>query len=310
MSHDSPRNRSPSAAAAAAASAVVLVLLVPLPAQGCSCLEMEHWGFLGPQFGHLPANATGVLWFKPFDRYRPQPSPSESEVAGQITVEKRNQDRFEPVPSVARSVDGFRGIFVVAPQEGLVIGATYRFTDHDSPHEDGVRKRSSGRYSQVQVTVAADQMPANAELSLETAAAPERPIHVAEGNLCSMPADYLPLAPIAARLPAKAQRWQDRLLFRTLVDGEPWAGAGSSCSVIPSGRSWRQIGQEIIYGTCTDPDVRVPVPLARRGPGGPSRLLAATTHTVQMQAFLPGTDIVLESGTLTVDLTCPGPMEE
>lgn len=119
------------------------------------------------------------------------------------------QDRFETVPSAVRSVDGFRGVFVVAPREGLVAGV-----------------------------------------------------------------------------------------------------AGNDCTVIPSGCSWRPVGQEIVYGTCPDPDVRPGEPLGRRGPGGPSRVLSPGEHTVEMEAHLAGTDIVLRSGTLVVDLSCPVPLEE
>ncbi|MXX74699.1 MAG: hypothetical protein F4Y77_04740 [Holophagales bacterium] len=112
------------AVAAAVASAVVLALLTPSPIEGRSCLEIEHWGFVGPQNVNLPAIAARVLWFKPFDRHRPQPPPSGSSVADRITVEKRVRDRFDTVPATARSVGGFRGVFVVAPGEGLVAGAT------------------------------------------------------------------------------------------------------------------------------------------------------------------------------------------
>ncbi|MCY3968827.1 MAG: hypothetical protein OXG74_02755 [Acidobacteria bacterium] len=307
--------RAPSFVAAGIALAVVFALVAPLPVHGCSCVEIEYWGFLGPQNVSLPANAAGVLWFEPFDRHRPQLPASESSVAGRITVEKRLQDRFETVPAAARSVRGFRGIFVVAPREGLVVGATYRFTDRGSSLTDKdprwAKSRQGGRgpYRQVLLTVDADEFPASAQLTLEKRDAPEQPLRIAEGNLCGMSARHQALAPVATYLPPDAQKWQDSLLFRTLVDGEPWAGAGSSCSVIPSGRTWRPLGQEIVYGTCPDPDVRPGVPLGFRGPGGPARLLTPAKHTVQMEAYLPGTDIVLKSRTLVVDLTCPVPME-
>lgn len=296
---------------------VVFALLGPFPVQGCSCLEIEHWGFLGPENGSLPGNAAGVLWFKPLDRYRPQPPPSESSVAARITVEKRVQDRFETVPATARRVDGFPGIFVVAPREGLVAGGTYRFSDRGPIREyrdprwaDSARDRGVGPYRQVLVSVDAEEIPANAQLTLEEGDAPEQPLYIAEGDLCGMSARRQALAPVAVYLPLDAQKWQASLLFRTLVDGEPWAGAGSSCSVIPSGRSWRPLGREIIYGACPDPDVRPGEPLGFRGPGGPVRVLTPTKHTVQMEAYLPGTGIVLKSGTLVVDLTCPVPMEK
>lgn len=302
---------------AAVAAAVVLALLIPFPAQGCRCLELEHWGFLGPEKGSLPGNAAGVLWFKPFNRYRPQPPPSESDVAALIAVEKRVRDRFDVVPGIARRVDGFRGIFVVGPREGLVAGTTYRFTDRGWTRNGQGRRRAyrieerdSGPYRQVLVTVDSDGLPANAQLFLERGALPEPPVHIAEGDLCGMSARRQALAPIVSFLSSDARKWRSSLLFRTLVDGQPWAGAGSSCSVIPSGRSWRPLGREIIYGACPDPDVRPGVPLAFRGPGGPARVLTPTKHTVRIEAYLPGTNIVLKSGTLVVDLTCPVLMEK
>ena len=305
------------AATVASASVVAFALLGAFPVKGCRCLELEHWGFLGPENGSLPGNAAGVLWFKPSDRHRPQPPPSESSVADRITVEKRVQDRFEAVPATARRVDGFPGIFIVAPREGLVVGATYRFTDRGPIREyrnprgaDLANERGSGPYRQVLVTVDAGEFPASAQLTLEKGDVPEQPLRIAEGDLCGMSARRQALAPVAAYLPSHTQKWQDSLLFRTLVDGEPWAGAGSSCSIIPGGRSWRPLGQEIVYGTCPDPDVRPGVPLAFRGAGGPVRLLTPAKHTVQMEAHLPGTDVVLKSGTLVVDLTCPVPMEK
>jgi len=298
--------------AASVASAVVFTLVVPSPVQGCRCLPAEHWGFLGPRNGTLPANAAGVPWFKPFDRHRPQPPPAESDVAALIAVEKRVRDRFEVVPGIARRVDGFPGIFVIAPREGLLVGATYRFTDRGWTRNGQDRRRGdldeelgSGPYRQVQVTVDADSLSASAQLFLERGALVESPLRIAEGDLCGMSARRQALAPIVSFLSSDARKWRESLLFRTLVDGEPWAGAGSSCSVIPSGRSWRPLGREIVYGACPDPDVRPGAALAFRGPGGRARVLAPTRHTVQMEAHLPGTDIVLKTGTLTVNLTCP-----
>ncbi|MXW03326.1 MAG: hypothetical protein F4X59_03110 [Holophagales bacterium] len=199
------------AAVAAAASAVVFALLGSFPVQGCSCLEIEHWGFLGPRDVNLPANAVGVLWFKPFDRHRPQTPPSESSVADRITVEKRAQDRFETVAATARRVDGFPGIFVVAPREGLVVGATYRFTDpgpireYRNPHRaELARARGSGPYRQVMVTVDAEAIPANAQLTLEEGDAPEQPLYIAEGNLGGMPG-AAPGTCSCRRLPALAR---------------------------------------------------------------------------------------------------------
>ncbi len=250
------------------------------------------------------------FWTRPLKRLW---SPSERQVAARITVEKRQQDRFVRVPTTARSVDGFRGIFVVAPREGLATGATYRFTDRrstlDDDHRDwadSLRPLGNGPHRQVQVTVDADPLPANSSLALKAEPAAAELIHVASGGgKCSVFGQPVPHVSIEAGLAPEAQEWRGQLLFRTLVDDELWAGAESLCSLYPSGRSWRQVANDKVYSTCWDLDARSEAPIAFREPGGRLRKLAPTKHTVKMQAFLPGTDIVLESETLTVDLSCP-----
>ncbi len=116
---------------------------------------------------------------------------------------------------------------------------------------------------------------------------------------------------IETTLPEGAALWRDQLLYRTLVDGEAWYGKESLCDNYAPGRSWKEIGEDLVYGACPDPSG------ASHGDEGYAygenrrpRQLEPTLHTVKMQAFLPGTDIVLETEALTVDLSCPGPVEE
>ena len=286
---------------------IALTLFAPQPTRGCSCLRPAHWGFIGPEDGQLPANATGVLWYKPRQA-------DESSVAARITVEKHVQDRFERVAGTARSVDGFPGIFLVAPRDGLTIGSTYRFTDRGSILDDGhpdwaddVRPLGSGPHRQIQVTVDPDRLTASSSLTIEAGATTTEPIRVASGGgACVVFGEPIPHVAIEAGLAPEAERWRGQLLFRTLVDEEPWAGADSLCSLYPSGRSWRQVGRDTVYSTCQEPDARGETPIAYRPPpGGRYRTLAATRHNVKMQAILPGSGIFLESETLAVDLSCP-----
>ena len=52
------------------ASVAVLVaalwMFVP-PVHACSCGFSANWGFIGAESGRLPANATGVVWFAPYE---------------------------------------------------------------------------------------------------------------------------------------------------------------------------------------------------------------------------------------------------
>lgn len=295
---------------------VVLCFVAPQPVRGCSCSYPPHWGFISPENGRLPANAVGVLWFKPkeFDRrYRLQQPPSEREVATRITVEKRVRDRFERVPGIALRVDGFDGVFVVGPREGLAVGATYRFTDPgpllDDEYRDWadeVRPLGSGPHRKVRVTVDAARLSANSPLTIEAGTTTPVPIAVASGGgACAVFGEPIPHVTIQTGLVPEVERWRGQLLFRTLVDEEAWAGAESLCSLYPSGRSWRQVGQDTIYSTCREPGARGEAPIAFRTPQGAFRELAALGHTVRMQAILPGSGILLESEALTVDLSCP-----
>ena len=304
-------NRILATAAVALALAVVQSLLATQPARACSCVELEQWGFIGPEDGHLPANAGGVLWFKP-ETYR-QPLPSESEVAARITVERWVRDRFEAVPSIARGVDGFSGIFVIAPREGLVVGARYRFTDREWSLADdepawvhSVSPLGSGPRRQVRVTVDAERLPADSPLTMNVGATATGPIQVASGGgRCAVFGQPVPHVPIEAVLAPGARKWAGQLLFRTLVDDEPWAGADALCSRYPRGRSWRRLGHDTVYSTCQSLDALGETPIAFSEPQGRFRALVPDRHTLKMQAFLPGSDVVLESQTVTVDLSCP-----
>lgn len=291
--------------AAAASILIAVSLATPQPTFGCSCVKPENWGFIGPEDGRLPSNAAGVLWFKPGQQ------PRQS-VAARIAVERLREGRFEPVAASARRVEGFHGIYLVAPREGLAVGATYRFTDrgsildYDFPRlADSVRPRGSGPHRQVRVTVDADPLTATSPLALKTGPSATEPIQVASGGgACAVRGQPVPHVPIEAVLASGARKWAGQLLFRTLVDDEPWAGASSLCSLYPSGRSWRQLGHDTVYSTC-QAESRGEAPIAFREPRGFFRELAPGHHSLKMEAILPGTGIVLKSQTVTVDLGCP-----
>ena len=267
------------------------------PADACLCEARQHWGFLAPENGRLPVNATGVAWHKPGDRV------SRSDVLAQLSVEIERDGAFHEVPAVAKDVPGFPGVFAIGPEGGLGAGATYRFTDH------GDRRSSAPR--QVRVTVDGTALVPQTPLLGKAWPLYSETISVPSSGGSCWAAQFVAQALIETALPEPGDRWKDQLLYQTLVDGKAWYGKKSMCHYVPPGRSWRETGEDLLYGSCPDPSD------TDRGDGGPGsgrdrrrRGLEPTLHTVRIQAFLPGTDIVLESQTMTVDLSCPGFLEE
>lgn len=269
---------------------------IPPPARACLCETPQAWGFLAPADGRVPVNAAGVAWHKPGDRV------SRSEVLAQVSVEIERDGAFHEVPAVAKHVPGFPEVFAIGPEAGLRAEATYRFTDH------GARRNGAPR--QLLVTVDSTSLASGTPLLGQAWPLYSETISVPSGGSCRA-AQFVAQALIETTLPEPRDRWKEQLLYRTLVDGKAWHGKKSVCHYVPPGRSWRETGEDLLYSSCPDPSD------TGRGDGGPGsgrdrrrRGLEPTLHTVRIQAFLPGTDIVLESQTMTVDLSCPGFLEE
>ena len=100
---------------------------------------------------------------------------------------------------------------------------------------------------------------------------------------------------IEGKLAKDAQQWREQMLYRTIVDGEiNWIASGSNCVTIPPGRSWQPVGHDQIFAACRKLSELHYVEYD----------LAPARHTLKMQAFLPGTDVVLETDVKLVDLYC------
>ena len=279
--------------------AVVLVILsstvVVSPAGACSCLHTSHWGFLAPADGRLPANAVGVAW------YRPPPSRSFALVLAQVSVEMRAEDgTFDQVPAVVKAVDGFQGVFVIGPRDGFRPGATYRFTDR------GERRRKVPE----RVTVTVDDAPLEAATPLSLRVFPlySETISVGVDSSCAAPL-WVAQVLTEVTLPARFREWRDQLLYRTFVDGRVWRPRSHLCDHIPPGRSWRETtAEDLLFSECSDPTGQT-----RKYSFYQENLhhggLDPTDHVVRVQAFLPGTDVVLESEAVGADLSCPGHLE-
>ena len=104
-----------------------------------------EWGFFGGENRTLPANTIGV------SVYAMDIGP-DSGITGTIdfTVELLEEGWFRQLPEHVISVKAFGGAYVVAPQEGLKMGSTYRFTGNSIT---GDRGPDEGRDKQVTITV-------------------------------------------------------------------------------------------------------------------------------------------------------------
>jgi len=97
---------------------------------------------------------------------------------------------------------------------------------------------------------------------------------------------------LAIDLSPNALPWRDVLLFTTLVDGRPWAAADDLNATYAPEESWTGRAQDKVYLNCDDDSDAAFVSLSEG------------THQIVVEASLPGTNIVLTSDTVTVELSC------
>ena len=89
----------------------------------------------------------------------------------------------------------------------------------------------------------------------------------------------------------EAQPWLDAMIFRTLVDGEPYRPSPSIGESPPFGATWAGRGRDRLYLDCNETGVGFPG-------------VTEGAHTVVFEARIPGTDTVLTSEPLDVTLRC------
>lgn len=300
-------NRAPNLAPLAAMmTAATLAFGVPPTTLACSCQVIAYWGFVGPQSGRLPANTAGVLWYLPDQQ---QSSDEIDRLTGNLTVEIARGGRFVEIPVRVTHYDGpservgrfrYGDFFLVAPAHGFDSGVTYRFTDRNDDRL--AMDFPPGRHHQMVYVVDHEELAPDTELQITVAPPTVEGLRLENnGGLCSRVRQVANIQ-TAATLPASADSWRDQLLYRTLVDDRIWRGSSSWCQVVLPGRSWTsQTGTDRVYSSCKEwqpPD-------GNRYRQWSQGSLRPSLHIVQMQAFLPGTGITLETDKVTIDLSCP-----
>jgi hypothetical protein len=271
------------------AAAAGLAALAASPAHACS------WDYCGaPAYvipedapsASIPANAA-LLW---------TPLRLTTDLATAIEQLTLVGPGGETVPIEVTATDVPRFHRWVAPQvvrplEALVPGAQYTLVtpnteciDHDPQDQEPVTRTF--------VAAAAAALPDT--LGTLSAATPTRAdLVVAEDGACSRTQDthgaHLTLA-----LDASAAPWADVLAYETVVNGAFWGPSEFSGWGFPTGASWVGRGQDLVFAICND------------NPYSEHSYLLPGTHTVKMRARVPGTDVVLETDELTLELSCDG----
>ena len=260
-------------------------------AMACSCAPNREVGFVGHEVSRLPANAAGIAWYvsKWFHRRL------ESIASDRFKLEVFDGTAFYEITARVDRTDDFSTptadflMYLIAPEEGLTPGATYRVTDKLAAWISGdhVERR-------MMVTIDREGLSANTPFTLDIGPTNHKLIELAAGASCSERTEVAEVW-ITSTLPPGAHAWRDQLLYRTIVDGNPWHPTSSLCSRVRPGRSWDDIGADRVFNACRIPAGRpdIPVPPQRR--------------TVAIEAYLPGTDIVLTTPTRHVDLDCDDP---
>ena len=261
----------------------------------CSCIYLAY-GFIGPYTSRLPANAVGIPWYVSTKAARFRGKDDWFVVdESRFILEVLNKDQFVPIPlniTVAQEFDteiDTYMIYHISPKDGgLRPGATYRIIDQ---LESGFRNETHND-REVVVEIDHETLTTDTQLNLHVGKANVNRLYIAANGSCS--GRLLgSQARIAARLPTEFRKWEDQLLFRTIVDGETWQVRRSLCSLVEPGRGWDSVAHDRIFAACEEPAF-LPI----------SPVLPPGRHTVRIEARLPGTDIVLQTEERTVKLEC------
>lgn len=258
-----------------------LLLASPSPAEACSAPECNAFDrFLGA--AEVPANVPGIVWYPAGYWY----SVGE---ARPLSLVRTDGEEEEVIPfSLTEQPDGGQ---LIAPDDGFVAGATYevRLSDYEG---DGGGVAVCGELAPYEFT-AVDQVPFPSSLGALEVSEQEVvgiPYAVSDGSCY----DTVPAVTRTVRvaLDEEDEIWRELLVFETFVDGQAWSNAFASKIAGYEGDVSDRIaerGSDLLHAVCGDDD----------------STLGEGTHTVRIQASLPGTDVLLSEET-EFTFTCDG----
>jgi hypothetical protein len=296
-------------------------ILFARDAHACSCAPTPP-GFLSWGSNKVPRNLVGFPWYggaptdaawlppeAAFHLTRVRPGKPPEPLA--FTLERSDSvfpDRTIPEFLLGKSVihDGLlhtkdqqgrdmvwprRVIVLLRPATPLLPGSTYQLTYDRGPAVDDFGERLRDVPPQkIRFTVDEDGIAMDGNsASILVGEEEVRSLAVtARRGRCSTGITAASLS-LDLVLPAGMRKWRDFFLYSTLVDGRGWRPAPNNCLVVRHGTSWVGRGRDLVYATCSGET--------------PTDNLSEGTHTVEMEAWLPGTKTVVRAKT-SVTLTC------
>jgi hypothetical protein len=258
------------------ALSAALIALSAERAEACSVGACWREAFFVPDEGAVvPANAPAFVW-SPM-RNSSEPGPEAVELVAAHAPE---------APIALEASERDHGGYLLSLTAGLEAGATYRLVDTGVCGDDEL----VGPRVEFTATAAA---PLPQELGA-LVATPEGvgELQLAEGGLCTatVEADRVRLSLVPS---AETEPWLDLLQFQTLVNGEVWYRFADETDTYAPGASWVGRGEDRLYRLCQDEA------FVREGVG-------EDRVEVMMRATLPGTDAILETAPITIELDCGG----
>lgn len=110
-----------------------------------------------------------------------------------------------------------------------------------------------------------------------------------DSSECSSVVDAV-YADVELNVSDDAEIWRGGLIIQTFVNGERWKPSSMYLDTYTPGESWMGYGKDRVFVLC-DSDSSLQV-------------IQSGAHEIQMVGTIPGTEIRLESNTVTVELEC------
>ncbi|MEZ4458479.1 MAG: hypothetical protein R3E66_01875 [bacterium] len=259
------------------AAALAVIGSFSAPALACTCGGPGTSQFRVSDDGRIPANALGVLWETDFVGLEPTDNVWVEQVDGEV----RTRVEFTVEMTLP-------GLYLIQPANWTE-GNTYR-VHAEVPERDELKGFiATERIREVWVEVGP---PVDDSISAGLNVYPQIQgvFSVEAGSACLREFDGVGVDMNMNVYPFPTESF----VYTTYVDGEVWARQSNYCVPVGPGTSWVGLGRDRLVADCgADPQNDGPLGLG--------------THTVYMEARLPGTDLVWTTDTKTVELSCPEP---
>jgi hypothetical protein len=247
--------------------ALAFVITPSTPASACSGPFCSEGSFI-PGKGTVPASLPGIAW-----RAKVGAQGNPSDVSG-VTMARVTASGEEAV-AINVEVDPSTNHYIVKPTEALEADADYVLRGADYCVEAG--QEGTPTEATLHTSAAAPLPTSLGSLSVGAASIGELSATTVSGS-CTSPITAAQ-ATLSLALSADAAPFEEALILKTIVDGEPWSHG------------------KLLYAQCASDD------------DGTDPGLTEGEHSVWMEAKLPGTAGALSTEPIAVNLQCAPDVE-